>query len=159
MLRLTREITDWFFHTQDCSTINKPSQNGNTADGNNSTHEIFDIITLAVPRLIEEMFKIINQINVVTKEKNDIIPCILDGIKKPLTSIMQLYETRNIRRDNVIWKGIPPIETLISFAKNVFWSHILKVSNIESNWMDIHERGFALDDEAENIDFGILAET
>ena len=142
--RLTREITDWFFNTQNFkNTI--PMQNADVEGDDESTPD--EIITLAVPKLFEKMFEIINQIFTSTKDENVASNYIIDGIKKPLASILYLYESNGIGRDNVRWKATPPIDTLIGYAKNVLWSHILKVSNNARSMVEADIPGIVFDDE------------
>ena len=81
------------------------------------------------------MFGIINQLYLTSKDDDNTISGVIEGMKKPFLSILYLYETNNLRGE-VRWERSPPIDTMIKRTKNIFWNHILRVSiNVHSSTM------------------------
>ena len=91
---------------------------------NETTNEVSLIITMAIPRLFEKTLNIIDEIHIGAAGEN-VNNYNFESAKKPLASILHLYEANNIEGGEV---DKCPIIILIGFVKSLFLRHIVKVS-------------------------------
>ena len=89
---------------------------------NETTNEVSLIITMAIPRLFEKTLNIIDEIHIGTAGEN-VTNYNFEWAKKPLTSILHLYEANSVEVDK------SPIIILIDFVKSLLLRNIVKVSN------------------------------